>query len=68
MNAFEKIMLALLATATAEAPVFIHSQQGMLVLNAGETLLANILAAFPAKAAVATPVIPVAPVVAAAAA
>jgi hypothetical protein len=55
MNAFEKIMLALLGTAEAEAPVFVKSTSGTLILNASEALLANLLTAF-------APAPPVAPV------
>jgi hypothetical protein len=58
MNAFEKILLAVLATAAAEAPIFVHSAHGMIVLNAGETLVANILASLQ-KPAVSAPVAPV---------
>jgi len=45
MNAFETIALAFLATAAEDAPLFVHSAQGMLILNASENLLANIIAA-----------------------
>jgi hypothetical protein len=46
MNPFEKILLALLATAAKDAPIFIHSNQGMVILNASEDLLSNLLVAF----------------------
>lgn len=52
MNAFEKIMLGLLASASTIAPIFIHSSQGFLILNASETVLANILAQLAQKSAV----------------
>ncbi len=56
MSAFEKIILALLATAAVEAPIFVGSSKGMLILNASEELLANLLAAFAKPAAPAAPV------------
>lgn len=46
MNAFEKVLLGILATATTAAPIFVHSPQGLVVLNASEQLLANILVQF----------------------
>jgi hypothetical protein len=46
MNPFEKILLALLSTAAKDAPIFIHSNQGMVILNASEDLLSNLLVAF----------------------
>lgn len=51
MNPFENIIFALLTTAAVEAPVFVHSQHGVLLLNAGENLVANLLAAFQKPAA-----------------
>ena len=61
MNAFENIAIGLLQAAEIEAPLFIKSPQGTLILNASEVLLASILARFaPAQpAAPATPVTPV---------
>jgi hypothetical protein len=46
MNAFENIVIGLLQAAEIEAPLFIKSPQGSLILNASETLLASILARF----------------------
>jgi|HubBroStandDraft_2_1064218.scaffolds.fasta_scaffold762643_2 hypothetical protein len=46
MSTFEKIILAMLAASETLAPVFIHSGQGSLVLNASETLLAQLLVEF----------------------
>lgn len=55
MNAFENIALGLLQGAEIEAPLFIKSAQGTLILNASETLLASILARFaPTQSPVAT--------------
>jgi hypothetical protein len=61
MNAFENIVVGLLQAAEIEAPLFIKSPQGNLILNASEVLLASILSRFaPAQpAAPATPVTPV---------
>jgi hypothetical protein len=58
MNAFENVVIGLLEAAEIEAPLFIKSPQGSLILNASETLLASILARFvpAAPAPVATPV------------
>ena len=58
MNAFEKIMLALLATAATEAPIFVHSAKGVLIMNASEELLGNLLSAFAKPAAPAAPAVP----------
>ena len=60
MNAFENIAIGLLEAAELEAPLFIKSSQGMLILNASEILLSSILARFaPTQAAVLTaPVFP----------
>lgn len=55
MNPFEKRIFALLTTAAVEAPIFVHSQHGTLLLNAGENLVANLLAAFQKPAAAAPP-------------
>ncbi len=49
MNAFEKILLALLATASVSAPIFVHSPNGIAVLNVSEALFANILSEFAPK-------------------
>lgn len=46
MNPFEKIVMALLGAASAEAPLFVHSAQGTLILNASEVLLGSIMAVF----------------------
>jgi hypothetical protein len=61
MNAFENIAIGLLQAAEIEAPLFIKSTQGTLILNASEVLLASILARF----APAQPAAPAAPVLAA---
>jgi hypothetical protein len=56
MNAFENIAIGLLQAAEAEAPLFVKSPQGTLILNASEVLLASILARFaPSPAAVPAP-------------
>jgi len=53
MNAFENIAIGLLEAAEVEAPLFIKSSEGMLILNASEILLSSILARFaPAQTAV----------------
>ena len=63
MNAFENIVVGLLQAAEVEAPLFIKSPQGTLILNASEVLLASILARFaPAQPAAATVPVPAAPV------
>lgn len=54
MNAFENIVLGVLQGVETDAPLFIKSTQGNLILNASETLLASILARF-APAPVQTP-------------
>jgi hypothetical protein len=61
MNAFENIAIGLLQAAELEVPLFIKSNEGMLILNASEVLLSSILARFaPAQTAVvAAPVTPV---------
>jgi hypothetical protein len=56
MNPFEKVLLGLLAGAIADAPLFVGTPQGILILNASEALLAGILAQFAPK-----PAAPVAP-------
>jgi len=61
MNAFENIAIGLLQAAEIEAPLFIKSPQGTLILNASEVLLASILSRFvPAQ-----PAVPAAPALAA---
>jgi hypothetical protein len=57
MNAFENIAIGLLEAAEIEAPLFIKSPQGTLILNASEVLLASILARFVS----APPAVPAAP-------
>ena len=63
MNAFENFAIGLLQAAEIEAPLFVKSPQGMLILNASEVLLASILARFsttqPAVAAAPAPAVPV---------
>jgi hypothetical protein len=50
MSTLEKILLGLIAGASTAAPIFVHSPQGILVLNASENLLAGILGEFGPKA------------------
>ena len=63
MNAFENIAIGLLQAAEIEAPLFVKSPNGTVILNASEVLLASILARFsaahPAVAAVPAPAVPV---------
>jgi hypothetical protein len=63
MNAFENIAIGLFEAAEIDAPLFIKSPQGTLILNASEVLLASILSRFapapptaPASTALAAPV------------
>jgi hypothetical protein len=56
MNAFENIVVALLQGVETDAPLFIKSAQGNLILNASEILLASILARFAPAPASAPPV------------
>lgn len=46
MNAFEKVLLGLISAAPAVTPIFVHSSQGLLIMNASEVLLASILSQF----------------------
>jgi hypothetical protein len=63
MNAFENIAIGLLQATEIEAPLFIKSPQGTLILNASEVLLASILARFaPAQPVVAAAAVPAVPV------
>lgn len=64
MNTLETIFLGLLEGAEAEAPIFIHSTQGSLILNASETLLGSVISMLAAKAAAkaAAPVASTAPI------
>jgi hypothetical protein len=57
MNAFENIAFGLLQAAELEAPLFVKSPQGTIILNASETLLASVLARF-APAQPAAPAVP----------
>jgi len=63
MNAFENFVIGLLEAAEAEAPLFVKSTGGTLILNASEILLASILARFttasPGVPAAAVPAAPV---------
>jgi hypothetical protein len=63
MNAFENIAIGLLQAAEIEAPLFVKSPHGTVILNASEVLLASILARFstaqPAVAAAPAPAVPV---------
>ena len=45
MNFWEKLSIGLIAAAEQTAPIFIHSKQGMVILNASEVLLGNVLGA-----------------------
>lgn len=58
MNAFENVVVGLLQGVEIDAPLFVKSTQGNLILNASETLLASILARF-APAPTPTPAPPV---------
>jgi hypothetical protein len=58
MNAFENIAIGLIEAAEVEAPLFIKSSQGTLILNASEVLLASILARFAPAPAAPAPVAP----------
>lgn len=57
MNTFENVVVGLLQGVETDAPLFIKSAQGNLILNASEALLASILARF--APAPATPPAPV---------
>jgi hypothetical protein len=46
MNAFENVVVGLLQGVEIDAPLFVKSAQGNLILNASETLLASVLARF----------------------
>jgi hypothetical protein len=60
MNAFENFAIGLLQAAEMEAPLFVKSAQGTMIVNASEILLASILARFTTPApAVPTPAAPV---------
>ena len=59
MNTFENILVGLLQGTEATVPIFVHSPQGILILNASETILASILLRF-APAAPAVPNVPAA--------
>lgn len=50
MNAFEKVLLGFLQIVPSVLPIFVHSNQGILIANASEVTLANVLAQFAAKA------------------
>lgn len=56
MNAFENVVVGILQGAEIDAPLFIKSAQGNLILNASETLLASILLRFASAPASAPPV------------
>lgn len=55
MNFIEKLMLALLAQAEAEVPVFVHSAQGIVVLNATEPIVNGLVASLATPAVIQTP-------------
>lgn len=46
LSDLEKVLLGTIAAAPAALPVFVHSNTGIAVFNASETLLASILAQF----------------------
>ena len=46
MNAFENVIAGILQGVEIDAPLFIKSAQGNLLLNASEALLASILERF----------------------
>lgn len=58
MNFFEKFVLAMLAAAEAEVPLFVHSAQGVVVLNASENIVNGLVAslATPAPAPISAPI------------
>ena len=51
LSVLEKILLGLLAAAPLTVPIFVHSQQGLMILNASEILVASILQEFAPKPA-----------------
>lgn len=51
MNAFEKLLLGFLQVAPSIVPIFVHSNQGILIANASEITLASVLAQFAPKIA-----------------
>jgi hypothetical protein len=55
MNAFENVILGLLQGVEMDAPLFIKSPHGNLILNASENILASVLGRF------APPAVPPAP-------
>ena len=55
MNAFENIVLGLLQGAEIDAPLFIKSPHGSLILNASENLLASVLNRFASPPAAPAP-------------
>lgn len=54
MKAFEAIMLALLATAAKDAPIFVHSTQGIAILNTSTDFLGAVIQQFATPAPVKT--------------
>ncbi len=59
MNAFENVVVGLLQGVEVDAPLFIKSPQGSLILNASEALLASVLARFVPAAPAPAPTPPV---------
>jgi hypothetical protein len=49
MNAFEKIIMGILAVAPAEIPIFVHSPGAIAIVNASEILIGSILQQFAPK-------------------
>ncbi len=49
MNIWETLALALLQGAEQDAPLFVHSTQGTLIMNASENLLNGAIAALVAR-------------------
>jgi hypothetical protein len=59
MNAFENVVIGLLEGVEIDAPLFIKSPQGSLILNASEALLVSVLARFAPSAPAPVPTPPV---------
>ncbi len=46
MNFFEKLVLGLLRTLPSTIPIFVHSQHGVVIANATENILTNVIGQF----------------------
>ena len=55
MNFLEKLAIGLISSAEQTAPIFVHSAQGTLILNASEIFLGGLLGALQSR----TPASPV---------